>query len=403
MHKQITAIFLFLLFVLSCSTTSNSNGALEIEPQEYETYVIDSLSIPYLAELEILDYDERKNHLLVQSRQERAILIIDEAGEVLEKFYPFQEGPGYVGDFSYGWVFSGDDELISHSYSYFYRLKRNGDYVQRIPYPVEIKGSWMLDYNPEMLFSTSYDDKDYLIGFITEPAGYQYNSKAFQDSVDMIYKMELVPKEDLANLNPDYKPKAKPIMRKQANSVHRSLEAYVDRGWPYITKINDDLAIAVYSIDTVLYLFDLKNDNLVRQITIPSDFHPDYETVPFGSKEKPDRYRINATAISDGKHIILNSFNVVPESVMRNIQAQGSGWWESEAYQEAQKKYFAINRLVFDLEGNFLGKLTNGAGSQGAYKQSTSQGFYWVDRRYKEEKDHRTFLKLGIRPINTID
>ena len=401
MHKQIPPIFLFLFFVISCSDSSDSQGNDQITPKDYETYIIDSLSIPYLAELQILDYDESTQQLLLEDRQERAIIIIDQKGEIVEKFFPYVQGPGYVGDYVHGWIFSGSDELLCHSNYYFYRLKRNGEYIQKIKYPVEVKGIWSLDYSPEMLFSSTYANRDYLIAFITEPLGPSYNTQEFQDSINMVYKIELSPRRPGSKLQTEYIPEVIPIMQKQPNSVYKNLDAYVDRGWPYIEQINSEMAVVSYSIDTALYLFDITKNELLREIAIPKEFHPVYETVPFGSKVSPDRFRINTTVLTDGTHLVLKVLNIMPESVRRQIRARGGKWWESEAYKEASKKYFDSNMLLFDLEGNYMGQVTKGVGSLSYDFQSTSDGYYWANRRYEDERDYRTFLKIGIRPVSS--
>jgi hypothetical protein len=388
MNKHIMRIsgFLFLiLFTMACGAPKQT-AQEKPQPQDYITYVSDSLTFDHLAEVELMDYNEETEELILLDRKSREVLIIDKTGEVISKFNPHIEGPSYVGNYDHGWVFSGDDKLICFSNYYFYELTKGGEYIARHKYPVEVRGIWSLDYLPEMSISyTSPEGDPMFLAFITEPEGPSYNTQAFQDSADMIYRMDF---EDKVST---------PIMKKGPESVYRTLGAFVDRGWPYFRQVDNNLVVVAYSIDDQFYLYDANTDELIRTFEIPEEFKPKYETVPFGSKEKSEVLRINSKVMTDGEHIFLRVLSKVPESVERVLRRQ-ENWRQSQAYKDALKKYSSLTTLVYNIDGTYLGPLKNGAGRWSYDMESTSDGFYWVQRRYSDERPYKTFLKIKVKP-----
>lgn len=388
MNKHLKVFFRLLILtfaISSCGSGGIKNNESSIEEKDYVTYVLDSLTFSHLSEVELLDYSEVSDELMLKDKLSGEVIIIDNDGEVVSKFNPHIEGPSYVGNSDHGWVFHGDDGLVCFSNYYFYHLKKDGEMITKHKYPVEVRGIWMLDYSPEMMLSYSNGDEDYFVPFITEPDGFPYNSQAFQDSVYMLYRIKLG--EGIAE----------PIMKKRPESIYRTLGEYVDRGWPYLTQVDGSKTAVMYSVDSIIYLYDAHTDELLQEIVIPEQFRATFESVPFGKKDQPDRTRINTEIRSTGEHIILRVMDRIPESVRRTLQRQGGRWWESQAYKEASKKYTKINTLLFDLDGNYLGPLGNEAGFLNYDMESTSQGYYWAQRRYEDERDYKTFLKVAVK------
>lgn len=392
MNKHIIRIsgFLFLiLFAMGCGAPKQT-AQDKPQPQDYVTYVSDSLTFDYLAEVELMDYDEDTDELMLLDRKSREVLIIDKAGEIISKFNPHIEGPGYVGNFDHGWVFYGEDKLICFSNYYFYELTKSGDFIARHKYPVEVRGIWSLDYLPEMSISyTSPEGDPKFLAFITEPEGANFNTQAFQDSAYMVYRMDFETGVST------------PIMKKVPESIYRTLGAYVDRGWPYFRQVDNNLVVVAYSIDDQFYLYDANTDDLIQTFDIPEEFKPTYETVPFGSKDKPDLLRINSKVMTDGEHIFLRVLSKVPESVERVLRRQDN-WRQSQAYKDALKKYSGLTTLVYNIDGTYLGPARNAAGPLSYDMESTSGGFYWVQRRYSDERPYKTFLKIKVKPKEEI-
>jgi len=382
---RISTALILILTVMACKTSEEkSEGGQQI--QDYITYVADSLTFDYLSEVQLMDYNEASEELMLLDRNSREVLIIDNQGSMVSKFNPHIEGPGYVGNFDHGWVFHGKN-LICFSNYYFYELTRQGEYVAKHKYPVEVRGIWSLDYLPEMSISYESSEGDPMfLAFITEPEGADYNTQAFQDSIHMIYRMDF------------QKGVSQPIMKKLPESTYRTLGAYVDRGWPYFRQVDNNLVVVTYSIDDQFYLYDANTDELLQTFDIPDEFKPKYEAVPFGSRNKADRLRINNKVMTDGEHIFLSVLSRIPESLERTLNRQDN-WRQSQAYKDAFKKYVDLNTLVYKLDGTYLGPLNNGAGLLSYDKESTSNGYYWEQRRYTDERPYKTFLKIKVKPI----
>lgn len=389
MNKHIFLFSILLLLVSAIWSCGNFQGGAEeanLNIQDYTTYVADSLTFDYFSEVQLADYNERTDEIMLLDRQSREILILDNEGNIVSKFNPHIEGPGYVGDHDHGWVFFGDDRLMCFSNYYFYEFTKAGEYIARYKYPVDVRGIWSLDYLPEMSIAyNSPEGNPKFLAFITEPEGPNYNTQAFQDSAHMIYRMDF--QNGIST----------PIMKKRPESIYRTLDAYVDRGWPYFRQVDNNLVVVTYSIDDKFYLYDANTDELLQTFEIPEEFKPIYETVPFGSKDKPDVLRINTKVLSDGEHVFLRVLGKIPESVERVLSRQDN-WRESQAYKDAIKKYSHLTTLLYNLDGEYLGNVTNGVGQVSFDVESTSSGFYWIQRRYNDERDYKTFLKVKVAP-----
>jgi hypothetical protein len=377
---RISNLFLLLLFISSCGTSSVTS---ETEIKSYITQIVDSVMFDRLSTLRLLDYNDNTKEFLIADQQTREVLVVNENGELVSAFNPHVQGPGYVGDYDFGWSFYGDDGLVCHSTSYFYQFDKKGNKISRVPYPVETQGMWLLDYDPLMVDTYTKNGKTEVLAFITEPAGHPYNSQAFQDSTIMLYRMNFETGE------------SDPVMEKQPESVYRTLGKYVDRGWPYVAKVKNDRFAQVYSIDSLLYIFDVVENRLVNTISLPKDFQPQYETIEFGEKGQPDRYRINSSILSTGDYIVVSAMGTIPESVERDIRRKVTNLFDSQEYKDAAKKYKTFTDLLFD-ETRYLGQLKSGIGKVGYEQMSSYNGHYWVQRRYDDERDYKTFLKVKI-------
>ena len=377
---SIFCFFLLTLFFVACSGNQEStNEGLK----SYTTQVVDSVMFNRLSRLRLMDYNENTEELLLEDQQTREVLIVDQKGELVLAFNPHVEGPNYVGDFDFGWSFYGDEGLVCHSSYYFYQFDKQGNKVARIPYPVETQAMWLLDYDPIMIDTYTKNGKTEVLAFITEPAGHPYNSQAFQDSITMMYRMNFETGESY------------PVMEKQPESVYRTLGKFVDRGWSYVTKVKNDRFAQIYSIDSMLYIFDVADNQLVNSIPLPKAFQPEYETIEFGEKGEPDRFRINTSVVSTGDYIIVSAMGKIPESVSKKMRQTVDNYYESQEFKDAVKKYITNNNLLFN-ENQYLGEVKSGIGKVSYEQISGVNGYFWVQRRYDDERDYKTFLKVKI-------
>lgn len=382
-----TPLAVLLILALSNGCSPKGNDSSFATGTNFITQVVDSVSFDFLSDIELLDYNNATGEFLVKNKQGRSIFVVDGKGELVSEFNPYVQGPSYVGDNDFDWVFYGEEDLLCYSTGYFYQMTKEGERVRRVPYPVETAGLWMLDYNPEMIFTYSVDKRTKVVSFITESAGPRFNTQAFQDSVDMVYRMDF--DENLAEA----------VMQKQKDGVYRSLGDYVDRGWPYMTHIKGSLMAQTYFADSSLYIFDVETNTLVNRISIPKPYQPDFDVIPFGERGQPDRRRITGSVFSTGDFVIVWSFGKVPESVIAKIRRAKSRYWETQEYKEAVAKYSKSDHLVFNKD-RYIGELEYGIGPIGFETISSSNGYFWVQRRYEDERDYKTFLKVRIVPEN---
>lgn len=381
-HTLVGLIALSFLFAFSCSPSKEE--AEEFQIKNYEAVVVDSLMFEWLPEVKLLDYNDETEELLLASQ--RDILVIDKEGNIVSQFNPHIEGPNYVGDFDFGWIFYGDGQLMCYGTYYFHLFSKEGERIKRFPYPVEINGLWSLNNDPQMLMSYKYGGQDKLVTFITAPMGPHFKTKDFQDSVQMVYLMDVDSEVGT------------PIMHKPESSVYRTLGKYVDRGWPHMTSLGEGIIAQTYSIDSLLYIWNAEANELVNSIPIPLEHRPEYETIDFEQMGEPDRVKINGYIHSTGDKIILSSISRIPESVRKELEKQPR-YREGEAYKEAVKRYSKLRYLLFDKE-RYLGPLSLKFGKYEYNRIGTKSGFMWFQRRYDDERDYRTFLKVRIEEEN---
>lgn len=381
-HTFFGLIVLSILFTGSCSSSKEETDKIQIG--NYQAVVVDSLTFEWLPEVKLLDYNDETEELLLASQRE--ILIIDKEGNIVSQFNPHIEGPNYVGDFDFGWIFYGDGQLMCYGSYYFHLFSKVGERIKRVPYPVETNGLYLLDGDPQMLMTYSTEGQDKLVTFITAPMGPHFKTKDFQDSVQMVYLMDV--NSELGT----------PIMHKPENSVYRTLGKYVDRGWPHMTSLGEGIIAQTYSIDSVLYIWNADSNELVNSIPIPAEHRPEYETIDFEQKGEPDRVKTNGYIHSTGDKIILTSVSRIPESVRAELEKQPR-YRESDAFKEASKKYNKVRSLLFDKD-RYLGPLSFKIGKYEYNRIGTKSGFMWFQRRYDDERDYRTFLKVRVEEEN---
>jgi len=369
-----------ILLVNSCGSKNNEIKVIK----SYKAVIEDSVMINRLSRVKLLDYNAYENELLLHDRQTREIILIDKKGEIISKFNPHVEGPSYAGDYDFGWSFYENKGLVCHSSYYFYQFDKQGNLIAKHPYPVEVSSLWLLDYDPVMIDSYTKNGEVEVLAFITGPVGPRYNSQAYQDSVNMLYAM---------NFNTG---SSKPVMKKQPNSVYRSLGKFVDRGWPTIAKLKTSKFAQVFSIDTSVYIFDLDKDELVNAIAIPKEFQPIYEPNEFGVRGEADIYRRNASIISTGELMWVQVYGTIPASIEKELKRNGGdNYRETFEYTQAVKKYINTTDLLFD-ENEFLGELKFDIGLTSYDKVGGTDGSFWLHRNYEDERDYQTFLKVKI-------
>lgn len=389
-HSYSFPVLFALSAMLVCilSSCNQENRGEFSETGKYKLEVTDSVTLDRLSQLSLLDYHAEKKELLIYDSQLREILIIDEAGELISSFNPFVEGPLYMGDESYGWRFYGDDRILGYGRVYFYLFTRGSDKVERYDYPTEVQSWWLLDYDPKMMFTFLNQGQVETMAIIPGVVAPKYKSRAYQDSTKMIYAMNLATRE------------SRPVFRKPAHSVYRTLGKHIDRGWPLLVNGNDHYFAMTYSADSNIYIMDAIKDEVVNTIPLPKAHQPIYETIPFEAKGRPDQMKINSSIISTGDALIVRSLSIIPESVKRQIRATEEGrWWESDAYKEASRKYIKYQDLLFSKD-RYLGELESNIGKMYFDKVSTNQGFFWVHRRYEDERDYHTFLKVRVVKVD---
>lgn len=189
----------------------------------------------------------------------------------------------------------------------------------------------------------------------------------------------------------------KVLSGKPEQSIYRNLGMHVDQGWPTMVQFEGKIFANTYSIDKYIYLRDVEEDEIIGILEIPEEYQPLYDAVPFDSNDKPDRQRINSRIFSDGNRIIIESLNRIPAQELRVIQ-QIPNWRESDEYKMAFRKYVSRTFLVFDKDG-YLGELELDLGGINYDIISSEAGFFWVQRRYEDERDYRTFLKIRIAEV----
>ncbi|MHA7099736.1 hypothetical protein [Roseivirga pacifica] len=379
-----TLINTMAILAIACLVSCSQNQTTETTAKSYKAVVADSLVFNYLAEVEILDYNELTNELLLSNQQTRELLVIDDKGNEISSFNPYIEGPNYTGT-SFGWTFLGADRIVAYAFNNFHLLSKEGERIKRVPYPVEVNGRAMLDYNPKMILEVSSQNPAEIVVLIPGVSGFRHKTQAFHDSLQMVYNV---------NMETEV---GQPVMHKTADGTHRSLGAYVDNGYPSMAALDDHKIAQMYHVDDHIYIWDASENKLLNKLEIPAPHKPVFDNIPFGEKGFPDRSKLNANIYRTKNHIVLFSMDVIPESVFDNLTKTVERWYVSDEYEQLKRQYEKTNVLLFS-EQAFLGEVDMSEVGQFTYhsKESTNEDFFWVQRTYSDERDYRTFLKVAI-------
>lgn len=370
-----------ILFGLSTSCHQSGNPEA-FETGHYQLEVIDSVMLPRLSEIKLVDYSETSAELLLMDKQTREMLVIDEEGTLLSTFQPHVEGPNYVGDWTNGWTFYGHDELIAYGNVYLHLLSKEGIRKKRIPYPIHASSTWSLDHNPKMIHNYKHDETENILVIVPGASGPPFKTQAYHDSLRQFVTMNI-------NMGTH-----KTLSGKPKQSIYRTLGKHVDNGWPMIRQMTGALFAMTYAVEPRIYIRNVSNDSILKALDIPKAHVPEFTSIPFETDGVTDRTRINARVFAKSNKIILESIGRIPKKVMRDIR-QIQDWPESDEYKMAIRQYVYRNYLVFD-ESGFLGKLDWNAGNVYYEMLSSEGGHLWLHRRYEDERDYHTFLKVRV-------
>lgn len=376
-HIFLNLLVLSILFSFSCSTVSNDK---KVGFVHYTTEVIDSISFNRLSEVKLLDYNDKTRELLVSDEQTREVFILNEEGEIVSLFQPHVEGPNYVEDNNFGWIFFGDNELVAYGRVYFHRLSKEGERLDRMEYPVKPRGWTWFDYNPQMLESFNGS----LLAMIPGVKGGGQRSEIGQDTTSIMFLMDFG--------TGDFKR----VLRKHEESLYRTADAFYGMGVPLFRKLDEKTLAITHPADTSIFIYDMARNEYLRRISVPPAFHPVVFPVSFDSKEAPREESLNARLFSTGDHIVLEHMGQIPEDVWKQI-LEISEWWESPEMEAAVRQYMKRKYSLYSRE-EYLGEL-DWTIEEGFFNAvNTESGFIWVQRTYKDERDYRTFLKVKIVP-----
>ncbi|WP_268122964.1 hypothetical protein [Roseivirga pacifica] len=379
-----TLIISLAVFTIWCLTSCEGNQTTETTAKSYKAVVADSVVFKTLPEVELLDYNKQSKELMLHDRQSNEVVIINQQGEEISRFNPHIEGPNYAGDRTFGWTFFGEDMVVGYGHFYFHLMTKQGERIKRIPYPVRNKQWATLDYYPKMIFSSTAGQAEIIV-LIPGVENINTRSQAYQDTVKMVYKV---------NLNSE---EGTPVMHKTPDGLYRSLGAHTDQGFPSMIAIEKGKVAQIYPSDDKIYMWDTEQDELVTKLEIPEPHKPVFDQIPFDKKGTPDHLKVNSKIYHTKNQIVLVSLDKVPESAIDQLSKTVPRWWESEELEQLKKRYFKVNLLLFSEEG-FLGEVnTDGLGEYVFYNgESTNEDFFWVQRTYSDERDYRTFLKVTI-------
>ncbi|MCO6359367.1 hypothetical protein [Roseivirga pacifica] len=378
-----TLINTMAILAIACLVSCSENQNTETTTKSYKAVVADSVVFNYLPEVQLKDYDEESEQLLLKDRSSQKIIILNKSGRIEAEFNPFVEGPNYVGPWDFGWIFFGEDSLICYGQTHIYLLTREGEIINKMPFPVEIESQWLLDFDPRTLFNYSDKEKEKFVAMISGPLGPKPRTQAFQDSVNMVYSIDLNTGQGNA------------IMPKLPESTYRSAGEYLGRGWPYMVNYSGSKFAQMYELDPSVYFWNADKNELINSIKIPETYWPEYKGVAFEEKGKPEILRHNVNIFSAGKFIIVQNLGRIPDELDKQIK-QLDNWQESEEYKSAIRKYLKSVYLLFD-ENQYLGELDITEITPISWlKLDTKEDFFWVQRTYNDERDYRTFLKVKI-------
>ena len=134
----------------------------------------------------------------------------------------------------------------------------------------------MLDHNPQLIQSYELEGRTETMLMITNPARIRENSKAFQDSVNLLYTI------DFSTGN------YRTVMEKPADGVLKNLNQYAGMGWPRTAKMQGSVFAVAYEVEPKVYVYDLKDNSLIKTLDIPEAYHAEFKAVDFESRDQPE-------------------------------------------------------------------------------------------------------------------
>lgn len=385
-HFLKTVCLLFFVLLLGTASCGKKSTDSEEVSSQFKLVAVDSFSINRLSELELEDYHEGTGEIMMSDRQLADILVVDKEGNINHSFNPIMEGPNTIGNTSYGWTFYGEDKIVAYGRVHYHLLTKDGERIKRVLYPVETSGHSILDYNPKMITTMGEGDHLEVVTLITNPIGPNHRTQQFQDSVKMIYRLDMETGE------------GRPIMHKPANGALRTLGKFAGRGWPNMARLNGNRFVVGYEIDPKVYLYDVFKDSLLASFEIPQEYSPEYKSFDFGGREREVMQKSYVQVLGLGDHFIVQVLSNIPEEVMKEIMLIPN-WIRSPELDAAVKKYIKSNYLLFDFNG-FVQELDFNVGATEYRMLSTQKGAIWVQRTYEDERDYRTFVKYQLTRVS---
>jgi len=386
-YKHILAGICWVLVSLIVTSCGGSESNVESDSSDNLSFVAaiaDSIVIDRLSVLTMEAVSPDGNHLLLIDEQTNEMVLTNTSGELVSSFNPFVEGPNYMGDKSFGWTFYGNDQLVGYGYTHFVLFNDEGKRLKRLPYPIDVGGWIIMDFFPKRLIHYQSQTKEEVIALIPGMSKPSPRSQLYFDSLDMVYALDFNSET------------SRPVFRKPAESVYRTIGKYIDHGYPAMDHLKNGKFVVSYASDKNLYLYDAPGNELIKTLEIPEVHQPQYDAVDFGSKAKVDRTKSVGYVMALGDKIAVMVVGRVPESELEKIQGI-SRWWESPEFQQLQNKYGSIDVLLFD-EEKYLGDIEWNIDLNDYRFLGDANGYIWLKRTYEDERDYQTFLKIKIVP-----
>lgn len=261
-------LFCFLIFIWSCDSKLDLDG----KSMEFELEVIDSIQIPVLESLTLLDVHPNKDLFLFSINDNNSSLILtSKQGEEISRLEVPRDAPNGFGGYCSSGIFKGDTIIIQGVRGiYFYDLELN--FLKNINRTYPPRGIIFLGFD-HLKYADTYLGPS-LISFSGNPQtelppndpGYYQNYNA----------LDLIPLES---------PEFKPILPFTPESRYsRSEEAFNIISLSFSVK--DHLLTYAHQNDTLLYEIDLLDPSLIQKpIGIPFDQFIFKKGFPYGGQE----------------------------------------------------------------------------------------------------------------------
>lgn len=384
-YKYILAGMCWVLISLVVSSCGGSESHEESESSynlSYVAEIADSIVIDRLSVLTMEAVSPDGSQLLLIDEQKNEMVLANASGEIISSFNPFVEGPDYMGDKSFGWTFYGDDQLVGYGYTHFVLFSDEGKRLKRLPYPIDVGGWIIMDFFPKRLIHYQSQSKEEVIALIPGMSKPSPRSQVYFDSLDMVYALDFNSET------------SRPVFRKPAESVYRTIGKYIDHGYPSMDHLSNGKFAVAYTSDKNIYIYDAPSNELIKTLEIPEVHQPKYDAVDFDSRAKVDRTKSVGYVMALGDKIAVMMIGRVPESELEKIQGIPQ-WWQSPELQQLQNKYGSTDVLLFD-EEQYLGEVDWNLDLTDYRFLGDPKGYIWLKRAYEDERDYQTFLKVRI-------